>query len=183
VKTSHSSDPVTIAAAAMSRRAALGRLAAGGVAVSLLTAAGRPVVRAQGTPRTRAEDGLEPNRFVLAGADTRISYVEANDAGESVLTYDGRYGSQTFVGDALAKEENALGRPITVFLGAFPDQGEFWLTLLLPRFNPMRAGDAPVPFATLAIETGHISTIAGPLSPPARYSVLPLEGTAEFVVF
>lgn len=78
-------------------------------------------------------------------------------------------------------EERALGRLITVYLGAFPDQGDLWLTLLLPRFNPMTIADAPIPFATLAILTWVISTIAGPPSTGALegYTAITLEGTAQ----
>jgi hypothetical protein len=81
-------------------------------------------------------------------------------------------------------EESALGQLVTGSLGAFPDQGELWLTLLLPRFNPTSSGDPPTPFATLAILKWVISTIAGPPRTGAleEYRVLPLAGTARLVL-
>ena len=180
VETDRSSNPSSAFAAAISRRAALGHLALGSVMAALLASARRDIVRAQATPESPGEDGMAPNRFVLSGPETQIAYVVANDAGEPALTYDGPFGRRTFHEQA---KENALGRLITGYLGAFPDMGEFWLTLLLPRFNPMQIGDDPVPFATLAIVTGLVSTIAGPppTVTPWRYEVVPLEGTAEFV--
>jgi hypothetical protein len=163
----------------ITRRAALGRLA-GGSAIGLLATMGQDRVQAQATPTPQGDQGEAPNHFVLAGALTQISYEVTTDAGGR-LTYQGTYGSQTLVGDAIRVEESALGRLVTGYLGAFPDQGELWLTLLLPRFNPMTIGDAPSPFDTVAILKWAISTIGGPPRTGAleEYRVVELEGTAE----
>ena len=162
----------------LSRRIALARLAAGGAAAALWATLGRDLAVAQATPPPEGANAA-PNRFVLAGADTRITYL-TGDAGAR-LTYDGPYGSHALVGDALHHAESPLGRLVTGSLGPFPDQGELWLTLLLPRFAAMTPADPPVAFGALAILTWEISTIAGP---PRRgalqdYRAVPLEGTAQ----
>jgi hypothetical protein len=163
----------------LSRRITLARLAAGGAAAALWPTLGRDLAVAQATPTPPEEADAAPNWFVLAGADSRITYL-TSDAGAR-LTYDGPYGSHVLVGAAIHHEASALGRSVTGSLGPFPDQGELWLTLLLPRFAAMTAAEPPVAFRTLAILTWEISTIAGP---PRRgalqdYRAVPLEGTAQ----
>ena len=72
---------------------------------------------------------------------------------------------------------------VTGSLGAFPDQGELWLTLLLPRFASMTSGDVPAPFTTFAILKWVISTIAGPPHTGAleEYRVVTLQGIAQII--
>jgi hypothetical protein len=167
--------------AGISRRTALSRLAGG--TATLVGTAGRDCAQAQATPPPR-EKGKAPNQFVLDGAETRITYDVTADAEGPRLTYHGPYGSQTVVGDMIRTEESALGQLVTGYLGAFPDQGDLWLTLLLPRFNPMTIEDGPAPFATLAILKWLGSTIAGPPRTGAleEYKVVTLEGTAQRVI-
>lgn len=184
----------------ISRRAALGRLAGGVAAASLLAAAGHGTARAQATPGPSGEEGGEANHFVLAVGEVQITYDTTGFAGEPQLTYRGPIGvgpleerpidSLTIVGDQIQTERvplrQDLGRLVTVYLDAMPDAATFYLTLLLPDFSPMRLGDAPTPFATLAILTTLRTSIAGPgLVEGAlqEYVAVPLEGTAEFVVF
>jgi hypothetical protein len=127
---------------------------------------------------------VEPNHFELDGNETHIVFDATTDAGTPQLTYDGPYGSQTFSGDALVIEDGALSRMVTVYLGAFPDQGDLWLTLLLPKFVPTTTDEDPASFDTIAILKWLVSTIAGPPREGAleEYRVLELEGTAELVV-
>ena len=160
--TDRSTDRLTPSTAAMSRRTAL-RLGVGTVgAPALSTSLGRGMVRAQTTSSPQGEAGEEPNHFVLEGAETRITYDTTTMSGGPQLTYEGPYGTHSFDRDALTTEETALGRLVTGYLGAFPDQGDLWLTLLLPRFNPMTIDGGGAPFATLAILKWLVSTIAGP---------------------
>ena len=141
---------------------------------------------AQEAPGLRREP---PNRFVLAGTETQITYDATAAAGGPRLAYDGPYGSRTFVGDEIRTEESVLGRLVLVNLGAFPDQGDLSLILVLPWFNPMsltdvmRIWEAPFPFRTLAILKWVVSTIGGPPQDGAleEYDVVALEGTAELV--
>ena len=180
----HMTHEFTTLANRVSRRTALRRLSGAGIAATLRAAAGRDAALAQGTPKPHEEAGAEPNRFVLAGElqgeEVRLTYVATGDSGEPAGTYEGPYAGHASFS---SPEASALGRLVTVHLGAFPDQGDFRLVLVLPSFRPMRLGDAPVPFATLAILAVVVSTIAGP--PPTgdleEYRAVMLEGTAEFV--
>jgi hypothetical protein len=119
---------------------------------------------------------------VLADAETEITY-GAPAAGGPQVTYAGPYGRHKLEGEQLQSEMCALGRLITGSLGAYPDQGELWLTLVLPRFVPMTRGDAPIPVSTAVILKWVISTIAGPPQSGAleEYRVVILEGTAQVV--
>jgi len=168
----------------ISRRAALGRFAATGATIALMAAMERGVVRAQWTAEPSGMSGVVPNHFVLDGDETHVTYDSTTFAGAPQLRYDGPYGTQTFSGDALTVEDSALGQLITVYLGAFPDQGDLWLTLLLPSFVPTSLDALPTPFATLAILKWLVSTIAGPPREGAleEYQAIELEGTAELVV-
>jgi hypothetical protein len=177
-RTRFAADPETITPrGGVTRRAALGRLAGGTVA--LLGVMGQDTAQAEATPTAPGE---APNHVELASAETRITYDAATTGGVR-LSYAGPYGSQTLQGDQVLREACALGWLVTGSLGAFPDQGALWLTLLLPRFNAMTASDAPVPFATVAILKWVISTIAGPPRTGAleEYRVVTLEGTAQVV--
>jgi hypothetical protein len=166
----------------LSRRMALACLSGGTAA--LLATAQTDRSKAQATPPPRGEEGAAPNHFALSGAETQLTYDAATAAGEPRLTYDGPYGTRTVIGDEIRAEESALGPLVTVYLGAFPDQGELWLTLLLPRFNSTSSADPDTPFATLAILKWVISTIAGPprIGALEEYRVLPLAGTARLVL-
>jgi hypothetical protein len=179
-----SSDPLERSTAVMSRRTAL-RLGAGTVGAAALSAyLGRGMVRAQTTPSPPGDAGEEPNHFVLEGAESRITYDMTTISGAPQLAYEGPYGTHSFDGDTLTTEETALGRLVTGYLGAFPDRGDLWLTLVLPTFDPMTLDDGPAPVDTLAILKWLVSTIAGPPVEGAleEYQVLMLTGTAEFVM-
>jgi len=179
----------------ISRRTALVRLAGGGVAAaSLLDTTGGGYTHAQATPGPSDEVGGEANHFVLAGGDVQITYDTTGFAGKPQLTYRGPIGfgpleerpieSRTIVGDQIRTEQSALGRLVTVYLDAMPDAATFFLTLLLPDFNPMIPGDTPTPFATLAILTTLLTSEAGPgiiEGALQEYEAVALEGTAEFV--
>jgi hypothetical protein len=161
--------------AEFTRRAALGLLVSG--TIGLLNTITPGIAQAQATP-SAAE--AAPNHFDLTGAETEITY-DAVMAGRPQLTYVGPYGHQVLRGEQLRRDESALGQMVTGWLGAFPDQGELWLTLLLPWFASMESGDAPSPFATIAILTWVISTIAGPPRTGAleEFRVVTLQGTAQ----
>jgi hypothetical protein len=133
---------------------------------------------------------------VLAGGDVQITHDTTGFAGEPQLTYRGPIGfepiderpidSRTIVGDEIRTERSEIGSLVTVYLDAMPDAATFYLTLLLPDFNPTILGADPTPFATLAILTTLRTSIAGPgplEGALQEYVAMPLEGTAEFVVF
>ena len=180
-------DPSAAATGTLSRRAALGRLAGAGLAAAWLAGLGSARARAQATPTPRAATGQVPNSFSLEGAGTRIRYSTTSFAGPPTLDYRGPLGERTFLGDAIRVEDSApLGRLVSVLLDADPDARVVWLTLLLPAFNPVQTGDAPIPFATVAVLTTHLTTVGGPRfieGALQTYQVVELAGTADFLVF
>lgn len=165
-----------------SRRTALGLLGGAGVAAALAGVIRPSRAHAQSTP---TEPGIEPNSFTLSDAETRVSYTTTSEGGVPTLTYQGEFGDLNFAGDELRSETCALGQLVTANLGGFPDQGNLWLTLLLPAFNPVVLGDPPASFSTLAILKWEVSTIEGPPTEGAleTYEVMRLDGTAQFLVF
>jgi hypothetical protein len=169
-----------------SRRAAIGRLAACGLATAALATTGRDRASAQATPAPPEDTGQEPNGFVLDGPGTHISYGTTSEDGRPTLTYRGSAGEHTFVGDDIHLEQSAtLGQLVSVLLDAAPDAYTLWLTLLLPSFNPVELSDPPIPFTTLAILTTHPTTIGGTRlidGPLQTYEVIALTGTALFAV-
>jgi hypothetical protein len=166
----------------LSRREALGRLAGGGVMAALLWTTGPNHAQAQGTPMPPRE---EANHLVLSGAGTRIAYDSTSETGAPLLSYEGPFGNLDFAGDEIQESMcEPLGRLVSVIVQQRPDADVTWLTLLLPSIN-MPGGNDPTPFATLAVLTTHLTTIAGPdLIEGAlqTYEALTLEGTAQLVM-
>jgi hypothetical protein len=187
VDTDHSRDTSNAVTRGLSRRAALGRLAGGGLAASLLAAAGRDHARAQATPEPPCH---EPNRFVLAGAETQITYVVATDAGEPLLTYRDPDESRSFHGDEIRTQESEqFGRLVTVLVEEWHG-GILELTVVLPEII-LPSEDASISFATLAVLTTHHATsgcslIGGfvPVEGGAlrSYEVVTLDGMAQLIM-
>jgi hypothetical protein len=183
-------------AAGVTRRTAFGRVAGAGIAAALVAASRQPGALAQATPSPAVAGGDAPNHYVLSKGQTQIVYDTETFAGGPQLTYHGPIGAGpidkrpvdqvTAARDAIQTEQVLpLGQLVTVYLGAIADGATFYLTLLLPGFNPVSGGAAPIPFTTPAILTTELTTIAGPgqIEGALReYAVLELEGTAEFVV-
>jgi hypothetical protein len=192
----HSTHHQSISTGTFSRRAALHGAAGAGLAVALIATTRAPGVQAQATPGSAAEGTTPPNHFVLSNGETRITYDTGDITGEPQLTYQGPVGfgpiderpveSVTIAGDGIHAEEVLyLNQLITGYLGAAPDAATFYLTLLLPDFNGIGPEADPIPFATLAILTTQLTSIAGPAlieGALQEYAVLELEGPAELVM-
>jgi hypothetical protein len=166
----------------VSRRAALGRLLGASAAGLLLAGVRGSDVLAQETP----------NHYVLGNEQTEIVYDTSGVDGQPRLSYRGPIGtgpvgerpveSRSAKGDGITVEESSLGQLVRIYLDAMPDAATFYLTLLLPEFNPLSADGDPIPFATLAILTTELTSLAGPAlvrGPLQEYAVIELEGTAE----
>jgi hypothetical protein len=175
----------SVMAAGLTRRTALGRLLGASAAGALLAGA-------------RPADALAeemPNRFELSSETTTIVYDTGGVDGQPRLTYRGPIGvgpiderpieSRTAEGDGIRVEQSSLGQLVRVYLDAMPDAATFYLTLLLPEFNPTPGGAEPIPFSTLAILLTELTTLEGPAvleGPLQEYAVIELEGTAEVVM-
>lgn len=166
--------------AGLSRRAALAHLSLAGIVAALALHTGQYARAMTASPEVGQKDA---NTFRLSGPDTRIELSLGAEAGVPSLTYDGPDGIQMCTGEDLTVEDCALGRLVSCWIGGFPDRGQLWVTLLLPRLNPVDPGAEPVPFATLAILRWEISTISGPPRDGALddFTAVPLEGSAEYL--
>ncbi|HEY7030982.1 MAG TPA: hypothetical protein VH482_06640 [Thermomicrobiales bacterium] len=170
----------------VSRRAALGSLAGTGLAAAFLATVGHAAARAPATPTPEVPPGYNPNGYSLDGPGTHISYGTTSLDGRPTLTYRGTYPEQTFRGEEIHLEgSRALVRMVSVLVEQVPDARVVYLTVLLPEFRPIRLGDPPIAFETVAILTTHPTSFAGP-TPVAgarqTYEVVPLTGTASFAV-
>ena len=173
---------VTTVSGGLSRRMALACLGGGTAALLATARPDRSQAQATPPPRGRGGRGAEPLRAQRYGDPAHLRRGHRSRRATVDLRRPVRQSHRRGGRDRV--EESALGQLVTGRLGAFPDQGELWLTLLLPRFNPMSSADPPTPFATLAILKWVISTIAGPPRTGAldEYRVLPLAGTARLVL-
>ena len=169
----------------LSRRAAFGRLAAGGIGAALWTAMERGSVssKAQATPEPQC---VEPNLFQFVGEETQITY----NALTGNLTYEGPPGSLTYDGDEIRTLVTPLGLLVTVHVasGVYGDFVE--LTLVLPEILHPSKDAPPTSFATMAVLMTYWPIIGCRFTvgffPPfagsqRRYEVVALESTAQFV--
>jgi hypothetical protein len=165
----------------LSRRVAAGYVASGSIAAAFLLAAGGRTALGQATPQAQ---GQMANYFVLSAEGTEISYAATSLTGLPLLTYQGRFGSHNFAGDAIHREVTAIGELVMAGpLESIPDLWDVSLTLLVPDVN-LIAGGAATSIATLAVLTTHHTSIGGPALVQGAlqtYEVVALQGTAEFV--
>jgi hypothetical protein len=167
----------------LSRRAAAGYVACGGIAAALLLTAGGRTALGQATPQAQGE---EANYFVLSGEGTQITFATTSLTGLPLLTYQGPLGSHSFTGDQIRREDTGIGELVTAGpLEAVPDLYEVTLTVLVPDIN-LIGGSAETPIATLAVLTTHHTSIGGPGGVQGAlqtYEAVALQGTAESVNF
>jgi len=167
----------------LSRRVAAGYVASGGIAAALLFTAGSRAALGQATPQAQGE---EANYFVLSGEGTQITFATTSLTGLPLLTYQGPFGSHSFTGDQIRREDTGIGELVTAGpLEAVPDLYEVTLTVLVPDVN-LIGGRAETPIATLAVLTTHHTSIGGPGGVQGAlqtYEAVALQGTAESVNF
>jgi hypothetical protein len=177
----HTSHPSS-SSVTLSRRAAVGRLAAGAALATVLAVPHAARAAAQASP---APTRQEPTLYTLNGDGVEVEYATTTFAGETHLTYRGPAGDLDFSGDQVDIVDSVeFGKLVTVMIEAVPDGWTLHLTLLLPEINLIGSNE-PTPFATLAIVTKRLTTIAGPglIEGAIReYEALELQGTASFVV-
>jgi hypothetical protein len=180
-----SRDQLHVLARGLSRRAAFGRLAAGGIGAALWTAVERGSVssNAQATPEPEC---VEPNLFQFVGEETQITY----NALTSNLTYEDPRGSLTYDGDEIRTLGTPLGLLVTVHVasGVYGDFVE--LTLVLPEILHPSKDAPPTSFTTVAVLMTYWPIIGCRFTvgifPPfsgaqRRYEFVALEGTAQFI--
>lgn len=128
------------------------------------------------------ENIFSANLFELSSNSIQVTFVDQSILGGPVLNYRDNLISLTFEGDEIKFEDSELGRLITVTLEVIPDLRTVTFTLVLPNvnvFNASRGTCISVP----GITTTNPRSIVGPgLGPEKLYSVVNLQGTAQFIV-
>ncbi len=124
------------------------------------------------------------NIFELFGCSIQVSYSSTSILGGPILSYRDPRRSLSFRGAEIRSQETELGEVITVTLEAIPDLRTVTFTLILPIVTVMRQSSGTqirVPGVTTTDLTTR--TITGPrLGPQKLYSVVNLQGTAQFIV-
>jgi hypothetical protein len=122
------------------------------------------------------------NLFELRGDSIQVSYSSTNILGGPILSYRDPQRSLSFRGEEIRSQDTELGELITVTLEVIPDLRTITFTLILPIVNviPQSSG---IYIQVPGVTTTNITTIAGPpLGPQKLYSVVNLQGTAQFIV-
>ena len=163
----------------LNRRTAL---ALGGSLTTLLAMPRDGMAQVQASPEPSRE---APNTFMLSGEGVELTYATTSFNGQPTLSYTTPDTERVFRGDQILVEQSSrLGDLVSIMLDSVADAYSDWLTVLLPQINLTGSFDEPTPFATLAIQTRHLSHIGGPNivdGPVVSYDVMALEGTAELL--
>ena len=133
-----------------------------------------------------AAAAVTPNLFHLAGPNLRLTYSTSSITGQPILTYQDAHQTKSFQGPEINTiEDTELGTIVSVVLHAMPDVGSTTFSLLIPRILVGGLG-AIAPVRTYGITTMHSTPFVVPgtvLGQLDTYTVTPLHGTAQAVVF
>jgi hypothetical protein len=124
-----------------------------------------------------------PNRYILTGSDTEITYSTTSFSGQPQLTYRDKKYQRSFSGAEIRSLNTEIGQQVTVTIEQIPDLHTLTLTLLIPTINLDKAESR---FKTRAIFTAQRTSIAGPRlikGAVQSYRVLALRGVASSVDF
>lgn len=125
---------------------------------------------------------VRANLFELHGKTIQVSYSDTSLLGGSLLNYRDDRISLSFRGEEIRVCDTELGQLITVTLEAIPDLRTVTFTLILPIVSVMSQSSG-TRIKVPAITTTNPTTIAGPPPGPQKlYSIVKLQGTAQFVV-
>jgi hypothetical protein len=122
------------------------------------------------------------NIFELFGESIQVSYSSTNILGGPILSYRDPQRSLSFRGAEIRSQETELGELITVTLEAIQDLRTVTFTLMLPIVTVMPQSSGSY-IRVPGVTTTNPTTIAGPPPGPEKlYSVVNLQGTAQFIV-
>ncbi len=120
---------------------------------------------------------LLANSFRFTYRGKAISFIQANIAGEPILTI----GARQFYGSEVTVEATQIGDLVTVTLDAIEDGDATLLSLVLPLTRV--TGFQEVEVRALAVQTTMRGTIAGPPAGPGMlYQAQEIKGRAAFIV-
>jgi hypothetical protein len=122
------------------------------------------------------------NLFELSGDSIQVSFSTTGILGGPILSYRDPQRSIFFRREEIRSEDTALGELITVTLEVIPDLRTITFTLILPIVTVMPQSSG-IYIKVPGVTTTNPTTIAGPPPGPQKlYSVVNLQGTAQFVV-
>jgi hypothetical protein len=139
-------------------------------------------IEAAPSPATEPSTALvylhHANQYDLDYRGRHISFIQANIAGDPLLTYEDRY----FYGGQISAQQTEIGELVTVTLEDLPEGGGWRLSMLLPP--TWVSGYEAAPIEALVFETMTRKTIAGsPAGQEVEYEhVATVKGRATFVV-
>jgi hypothetical protein len=126
----------------------------------------------------------QANLFELGSYGTQVTYSSTSITGQPLLNYRDEANNLSFMGDEIRIEETEIGQLITVTLeSGAADAPPVTFTLVLPEVNVMpQSGGTQIQVPGILTTTR--SLFGGPrLGAEKTYSILDLQGTAQFVVF
>jgi hypothetical protein len=126
----------------------------------------------------------QANLFELGSYSTQVTYSSTSITGQPLLNYRDDANNLNFMGDEIRIVESEIGQLITVTLeSGAADAPPVTFTLVLPEVNVLpQSGGTQIQVPGILTTTR--SLFGGPrLGAEKTYSIIDLQGTAQFVVF
>ena len=112
----------------------------------------------------------------------QVTFSSTSILGGPILSYRDPQRSLSFRGAEIRSQDTELGELITVTLEVIPDLRTMTFTLILPIVTVMPQSSG-LSIRVPGVTTTNPTTIAGPPPGPQKlYSVVNLQGTAQFIV-
>jgi hypothetical protein len=125
----------------------------------------------------------EANLFELSGNNIQVTYSSSSISGDPLFNYRDGSINRLFSGEEIRCIQTEIGDLLTVTLEEIFDLRTVTFTLILPVVNVLPAS-AGTHIRVPGITTTTHTSIAGPVPGPQKtYSVVNLQGTAQFVIF
>lgn len=124
-----------------------------------------------------------PTLYQLQNQHIKVTYSTTSFSGQPLLDYQDQQKTLHFAGDEIRTTDTEIGRLVTVTIYKTVDTGSVTFSLLLPAVNLGQSNEARI--ATKGITTvNRFSTIpAFNQGQRQTYTVTPLFGTAQAVLF
>lgn len=125
---------------------------------------------------------VTPNVFQLTGSHIHITYTTSNVNGTPTMTYQDPHQGMSFQGDEIREVECDLGTLVSVTLRMTVDTGSTSLSAFIPRTRIEQGTITAI--HTECVTTVHRFSVipSFQLGQLDTYSVVPLHGTAQFVM-
>jgi hypothetical protein len=126
---------------------------------------------------------VTPNLYHCSGQHIHVTYTPAGIDGQPHLTYQDGQQTKSFKGNEVRIVDCDLGKLISVTLRLTVDSGSTSFSLVIPRMQIFEG--TTVPMQTHGVTTLHRFSIIPPLNHGQLdiYTLTPLHGTAQFVLF